>query len=194
MEVHRFEKLWALISVLLIVGFIATIAYGAAAVGVEMVDNSGGQVEADALGDHPKFSEPGVYQTGPNEYAVYVVAEQFQFRPGTSEPIRLPADAEITFYITSADVTHGFNVVGTNINTMAIPGQIARLPVTFEETGTYGIVCHEYCGAAHHEMAGQIVVVPPSQYDGPNRGDGNSTENSSALAPAGPVDAVEVSR
>lgn len=179
MEVHRFEKLWALTSVLLIVGFIATIVYGAAGVGVEMVDASGGQIQADALGDHPKFGDPGVYQTGPNAYAVYIVAEQFQFRPGTQEPIRLPAGADVTLYVTSADVTHGFNVVGTNVNTMAIPGQIAELQVTFNEPGTYGVVCHEYCGAAHHEMAGQIVVVPPSQYEGPGQGG-----NASALAPA----------
>lgn len=187
MEVHRFEKIWALTSVLLIVGFIATIVYGAAAVGVGMVDASGGQVEAGALGDHPQFSEPGVYQTGPNEYAVYVIAEQFQYRPGTGDPIRLPADAEITFYVTSADVTHGFSVVGTNVNSMAIPGQIAKLPVTFNEPGTYGIVCHEYCGAAHHEMAGSIVVVPQSQYDGPNG-------NTSSVAAPSDLDAVEVGR
>jgi len=180
MEVHRFEKIWALVSVVLIVGFIATIAYGAVFVGVEMVDASGGTVEADALGDHPQFSEPGVYETGENEYDVYVVAEQFQFRPGTGDPIRLPADSEITFHVTSGDVTHGFSVVGTNVNVMAIPGQIAEISVTFEEPGTYGVVCHEYCGSAHHEMAGQIVVVPQSQYDGPG-GDGNE----SAIAPTG---------
>lgn len=189
MEVHRFEKLWALTSVLLIVGFIATIAYGAVFIGVEMVDASGGQIQADALDEHPKFSDPGVYQTGPNAYAVYIVAEQFQFRPGTQEPIRLPADAEITLHVTSGDVVHGFYVTGTNVNTMVIPGQIAELQVTFDEPGTYGVVCHEYCGAAHHEMAGQIVVVPPSQYEGPDRGG-----NASAIAPAGGADRTGVGR
>lgn len=187
MEIHRFEKLWALVSVLLIVGFITTIAYGAVFVGVEMVDASGGQVQANELSQHPQFSEPGVYKTGPNSYDVYVVAEQFQFRPGTQSPIRLPADSEITFYVASADVTHGFNVVGTNVNTMAIPGQIAKLNVTFNEPGTYGIVCHEYCGAAHHEMAGSIVIVPQSQYEGP---DGNT----SAVAEPATLDTVEGAR
>jgi cytochrome c oxidase subunit 2 len=187
MEIHRFEKLWGLVSVLLIVGFITTIAYGAVFVGVEMVDASGGQIQADELNQHPQFSGPGVYQTGPNSYDVYIVAEQFQFRPGTQSPLRLPADSEITFYVTSADVTHGFNVVGTNVNTMAIPGQIAKLPVTFNEPGTYGIVCHEYCGAAHHEMAGSIVVVPPSQYDGPSG-------NTSVVAAPGDLGAVGVGK
>ena len=187
MEIHRFEKLWGLAGVVLIVGFIATIAYGATVVGVEMVDASGGQVEAGSLDDHPRFGSPGVYQTGPDSYAAYVVAEQFQFRPGTSSPIRLPAGKQVTLYVTSADVNHGFSVVGTNINTMAIPGQVAKLDVTFEETGTYGVVCHEYCGAAHHEMAGQIVVVPPSQYDGPSR-------NTSSLASQANVGATEVAR
>jgi hypothetical protein len=45
-------------------------------------------------------------------------------------------------------------------------------------------------------MAGQIVVVPPSQYDGPNRGDGsaNGSGNSSALAPVDGVGVTEVAR
>jgi cytochrome c oxidase subunit 2 len=70
----------------------------------------------------------------------------------------------VTFYITSADVVHGFNLVGTNVNSMAIPGQVAELTVQFDEPKEYGIVCHEYCGAAHHDMAGVLRVVPESEF------------------------------
>jgi cytochrome c oxidase subunit 2 len=129
-----------------------------------MVDESGGTVDANALNDHPRFGEPGTYQTGENEYEVYVVSRQFLFEPGTNEPIRVPAGSTVTFHITSSDVIHGFEVAGTNINAMVIPGQVADVTVRFEETRNYGVICHEYCGAAHHTMEGQIQVVPQSEF------------------------------
>ncbi|WP_136602108.1 cytochrome c oxidase subunit II [Salinigranum halophilum] len=164
MEIHRFEKLWVALALLLIVGFIGTVTYGAVGAGVKMVDDSGGTVDPNALNDHPRFGEPGTYQTGENEYDVYVISRQFLFEPGTNEPIRVPAGSTVTFHITSSDVIHGFEVAGTNVNTMAIPGQVARVTVQFEETRNYGIICHEYCGAAHHTMEGQLQVVPQSEF------------------------------
>lgn len=166
MEIHRFEKLWLVASLLLIVGFIATVTYGALGVGVEMVGDEGATIEADDPTKSPHFDEPGVYRTGENEYAVYVIARQFAFQPGTSQPIRVPAGSTVTFYVTSADVIHGFEVVGTNVNVMAIPGQIAKITVRFDEPATYGIVCNEFCGSGHHTMAGKLIVVPQSQYKG----------------------------
>jgi len=168
MEIHRFEKGWLFASVLLIVGFVATVTYGGVVGGVQMVDDAGGQVFADDPVDSPNFEDPGVYRSGPGEYDVYVVAQRFAFRPGSESPIRVPAGSNVTFHVASADVVHGFEVVGTNVNAMAIPGQIARLEVRFDEAAEYGIVCNEYCGAAHHTMAGQLHVVPQDEFDGEN--------------------------
>ncbi|MFB6092550.1 MAG: cytochrome c oxidase subunit II [Haloquadratum sp.] len=165
MEIHRFEKIWLGASLLLIVGLIATIAYGAIGPGVAMVDDSGGTVDPSNPTASENFRQPGVYQTGGDGYAVYVLAQRFSFRPGSGTPIRVPADTRVTFYVTSADVTHGFEVVGTNVNTMVIPGQVAEITVRFDEPGTYHVVCNEYCGAAHHAMEGVIEVVPRSEYD-----------------------------
>jgi cytochrome c oxidase subunit 2 len=164
MEIHRFEKLWVALALLLIVGFIGTVTYGAVGAGVKMVDDSGGTVDVDSLNDHPRFGEPGTYQVGQDEYEVYVISRQFLFEPGTNEPIRVPAGSTVTFHITSSDVIHGFEVVGTNVNTMAIPGQVARVTVRFDEVRNYGVICHEYCGAAHHTMEGQLQVVPGSEF------------------------------
>ncbi|MFC7229533.1 cytochrome c oxidase subunit II [Salinirubellus salinus] len=164
MEIHRFEKAWLGFALLLIVGLIATITYGAVGPGVAMISDSGGTIDSSALGEHEQFSDPGVRQVGENEYDVYVVAQQFIFRPGTNEPITLPADSTVTFHVASADVIHGFSITGTNVNTMAIPGQVSKITVEFDDPQTYGLVCHEYCGAAHHEMAGTIEVVPQSEF------------------------------
>ncbi|EMA24292.1 cytochrome c oxidase subunit II [Haloarcula argentinensis] len=169
MQVHRFEKVWLGAAILLIVGFIATIAYGSVGVGVGMVDDSGGQISAEEVQngntDTP-FDDPGVVKTGDDKYTVYVVARQFQFVPGSGDnPIQVPAGANVTFRVTSADVVHGFSVVETNINTMVIPGQVSEVSARFNEPGTYGLICHEYCGAAHHTMGGSVEVVPPEEYD-----------------------------
>ncbi|WP_435348734.1 cytochrome c oxidase subunit II [Haloarchaeobius sp. HRN-SO-5] len=164
MHIHKYEKLWLVASLLLIVGFIATVTYGAVGLGIQMVDDIGGTVDPQNLDNHSEFSDPGVRKTGPNEYEVYVVTRQFLFEPGTNQPIRVPSNSEVTFHITSADVIHGFEVAGTNANTMAIPGQVATITVEFDEPGTYGLVCNEYCGGGHHVMEGKLVVVPEDEY------------------------------
>jgi cytochrome c oxidase subunit 2 len=170
MHVHRFEKLWFGASLVLIVAFIGTIVYGAVGPGVAMVDDSGGTIEPSVVADGnydqvDNFREPGVYDTD-DGVEVYVVARQYLFQPGSTEPITVPAGEPVTFHVTSPDVTHGFNLAGTNVNSMVIPGQVAEFTVTFEEPGEHGIVCHEYCGSGHHTMAGQVVVVEQSEFDG----------------------------
>ena len=165
MDIHRYEKFWLAASLALIVLFIGTVTYGAVGVGVEMVSASGGTLAPDDIADHPQFGSPDVERTGEGEYQVHVVARQFFFQPSE---IQVPADSEITFYVTSSDVIHGFSVAGTNTNVMVIPGQVSEITVEYDEPGTYGIVCNEYCGAAHHTMAGTLEVVPQSEWEGGN--------------------------
>jgi cytochrome c oxidase subunit 2 len=170
MELHRYERFWLVGALALIVLFIATVVYGSVGAGVTMVEDDGGTIDPDTVAagsfdDTANFREPGVYRRGENEYDVYVVARQFAFQPGTREPLRLPAGSRVTFHITSADVVHGFNLVGTNVNTMVIPGQVATITVEFDEQRAYGMICHEYCGAAHHTMGGRVEIVPRSEYE-----------------------------
>ncbi|WP_135820989.1 cytochrome c oxidase subunit II [Halostella litorea] len=165
MEIHEYEKLWLAGALLLIVGFIATVAYGAVGAGVAMVDDENGTVDPDALDEHPKFSDPGVYESEDGGYDVYVVARQYMFQPGTQQPIEVPANSTVTFHVTSADVIHGFEVVGTNANTMAIPGEVATITVEVGGPQEYGLLCHEYCGSGHHGMEGTVRVVPRSQFN-----------------------------
>ena len=60
--------------------------------------------------------------------------------------------------MTSADVTHGFLIVGTNANTMLVPGYVSQFMTTFRQPGEYLIVCNEYCGLGHHLMSAKLVV------------------------------------
>ncbi|MDY6780668.1 MAG: cytochrome c oxidase subunit II [Halobacteria archaeon] len=164
MEIHKYEKIWLAASFVLILALIATVTYGTVAVGVKMIDKSG-TIKPSQVSEHPKFGDPGVRKTGKNTYDVYVVARRFAFQPGTNQPIRLPEGSKVTFHVTSPDVIHGFEVVGTNVNTMVIPGQVSVVTAYFNETDTYGLVCNEYCGSGHHYMAGKIEVLPRSEYN-----------------------------
>ena len=170
MNVHRFEKLWIAASMVMILAWIATVTYGAVGPpGIAMIDDSGGTVDQQAIANNDfsgeTFREPGVYRVGEDHYAAYVVSRQFAFDPGSSEPIRVPRDSTVTFYVTSSDVIHGFEVVGTNVNAMVIPGQVTKMTVEFDGPTSYGVVCNEYCGSGHHTMAGTIEVVPRSQFE-----------------------------
>ena len=53
---------------------------------------------------------------------------------------------------------HGFQVVGTNANAMAIPGYVTQFTVTFATPGEYTIACNEYRGTLHHAMVGKLIV------------------------------------
>ena len=41
-----------------------------------------------------------------------------------------------------------------------MPGYINRLQYTFTSSGTYHILCLEYCGLVHHQMISDLIVKP----------------------------------
>lgn len=166
MEIHRYEKLWFGAALVLIVGFIATVVYGAAGVGISMVDDDGGTIDPNNVTDHPKFEQTGLHEAEGEDadYEASVIARRFIFQG--ADPLEVPENSVITFYITSPDVVHGFKIVDTNANTMVIPGQVTEMTVEFDEPGEYGILCSEFCGAGHENMAGQLTVVPEEEWGG----------------------------
>jgi len=166
MHVHRFERVWLVAALSMIVLFVGTVTFGAVVAGYGMVDAEGGQVDPTDPTTSESFREPGVYNgSEAGHYDVYVETRRFAFVPGTTEPIRVPANSTVTFHVASADVLHGFEVVGTNINTMAIPGQKAVVTAEFDKAREHGIVCNEYCGEGHHDMAGTLEVIPQSEFN-----------------------------
>jgi cytochrome c oxidase subunit 2 len=162
MHIHAYEKLWLAASILLILLLIGSVTYGAVGPGVAMVADSEPTIDSQGLDEDERFSEPRVEQVGENEYAAYVVAYQFGFEPS---PIVVPENSTVTFYITSRDVIHGFEVVGTNANTMVVPGEVSELTVEVEGPEEYGLLCNEYCGAGHHVMEGKVNVVTQAEYE-----------------------------
>lgn len=142
-----------LVAVVLAVFFLAVLGsvFGA---GIQ-VPGVYGQVNPQALASSPPFDRPGVRELGPGRYEASLVAFIWAYTPNE---IRVPAGSTVTFNLTSRDVVHGFRIVGTPVNTMVFPGQLAKATYTFREPGTYLFVCHEYCGIGHQNMFGRIIV------------------------------------
>ncbi len=168
MNIHTYEKVWLVAAMVLIVGFIGTIAYGSTGVGIAMISDDEETIDPNALDEDERFADPRVEEVGENEYEVYVVAYQYGFDPGSehiTEPIVVPENSEVTFYVTSEDVIHSFSLVGTNVNTMVVPGEVSTMTAEFDEPAEYGILCNEYCGSGHHSMEGMLYVVPEDEFD-----------------------------
>lgn len=154
MRVHVYEKAFLWVGAALLVIFMGVLGYTSLAMGIHLPGHEGHLDPATAR-TTPPFDQPGVRQTGENAYEAVFLASAWQFTPAE---LRVPRGATVTFVGTSTDVLHGFHVAKTRINVMLIPGQIARVTYTFDEPGEFLIVCHEYCGAAHHIMSGKVVV------------------------------------
>ncbi|NQW03288.1 MAG: cupredoxin domain-containing protein [Acidobacteria bacterium] len=154
MSVNVYERIWMWGAGGLIVLFLAAIGITAVAQAVQPPSHIE-TINPATLDEHPEFGDPQVVVAEDGRVIVSVVAEMFQFRP---DPIEVPVNTPITFRITSADVVHGFQIVGTNANAMAVPGYVSQFTVTFDKAGDYDIACNEYCGMMHHVMVGKITV------------------------------------
>jgi cytochrome c oxidase subunit II len=92
---------------------------------------------------------------------VRMIAQQFVFVP---QCIVVPAGVPIAFRITSADVVHRLSFLGTNYGLSAVPGVVTEASFTFPKLGQFKIPCHEFCGAGHYSMRGQLNVVSRDQF------------------------------
>ncbi len=151
---HRDEKIWLTISFGLIIGFMLITGYQTFA--LEMGPPSHMEtIDPQKVDETAPFDKPGVYQIGENEYEVVMTLQIFSFTPAK---IEVPAGAKVHFIMTSKDVVHGFQVAGTNLNAMVMPGHIQKITQTFDEPGEYLILCNEYCGSGHQLMSTTITV------------------------------------
>jgi cytochrome c oxidase subunit 2 len=158
MHIDRYERLFIYAAVALLVVFMGALAVSSFAFGIR-VPTAYERVDPRTVATPPSPwglpAEERIRELSPGTYEVYLLAQMWQFSPNT---ITVPVGSRVTFYVTSKDVQHGFKIIDTNINIMALPGEVGVLTATFDTPGTYNFVCHEYCGALHHTMYGQVVV------------------------------------
>lgn len=99
-------------------------------------------------------SDVPVVRPPPGEDA-YLLGRTFEWWP----ILELEKGQSYRIHLSSLDLQHGFSLLPVNINIQVHPGYEHIVTLTPTETGEFGIVCNEYCGLAHHEMTGKIVVV-----------------------------------
>jgi len=160
MHVHRFEAAFIRLSIAMLALFAVAIMISVFGLGIQLpgvVD----QIDPADVATEPGFKSPGVREVYPGKYEAHIVASASRGWVFVPAEITVPAGSEVTFFLASEDVIHGFKVLDTNINIMVIPGQISEVTHTFKEAGTYQFYCHEYCGSSHHLMTGVINVVEP---------------------------------
>lgn len=154
MYVHRQERLWMTFGIAMLVVFLAVITTAAVVDG--FVPPSRVQsIDPTKVAQTPPFDHPGLRKVAEGAYEAYYVARIFSFSPAT---IQVPAGSRVTFYVTSADVEHGFSIPATGVNTMVTPGWVSQVSHTFNQRGTFLLVCNEYCGSGHHLMAAKVEV------------------------------------
>lgn len=154
MRVHTYEKAFLWLGAVMLVVFGITLVVTSVAMGIQLPGRDQ-EIDPAQVRQIPPFDEPGVRQVGENRYEVVLLGFAWRFQPSE---IRIPAGSEVTFIATSTDVIHGLHVEGSRVNMMLIPGQVARNSYRFDEPGRYAMVCHEFCGLDHHNMAGEVIV------------------------------------
>src|SRR5690625_2009925 len=134
MKMHKFEEIWLVLAVAVLVLSMVVTGYQAFAQG--MSPPSGKEtIDPTKVDEIAPFDNPGVFEIGENEYEVVITLQIFSFNPGD---IEVPVGSTVHFTMTSKDVVHGFQVAGTNLNAMVMPGHIQKISQTFDEPGEIG--------------------------------------------------------
>ena len=86
---------------------------------------------------------------------VYLVARLWEWWP----ILELKKDQTYRLHLSSMDYQHGFSLQPTNLNLQVHPGYDMVATITPTTSGTFGVVCNEFCEIGHHTMLGKIYVT-----------------------------------
>lgn len=154
MHLHAYERWWMTFGICMLAVFLLALGVAAFAQGINPPTDTKA-VDPATLSKTPPFDRTGLRQLPDGTYEAYYIARVFSFDPPV---LNVPAGKKVTFYLTSADVVHGFYIPQTDVNMMAVPGWVNTASHTFTAKGTYLLICHEYCGLGHQNMFAKIEV------------------------------------
>jgi len=105
----------------------------------------------------------------PGAMTVHVVARQwswlFEYENGIKDTeLRVPVNRPVKLLLTSLDVIHGFYAPAFRIKQDAVPGMETYLWFQPTQTGTYDVMCSQYCGLEHSHMLSKILVLPKEEF------------------------------
>ncbi len=156
MHVHLYERIWMWGAGAIVALFLGATGFAAVSQG-RLPPSHVETVDPTTVWSDPRFAERGVTTNPDGSVVVTGIALMFAFQPNE---IRVPVNRPVTFRFTSSDVVHGFQIVGTNGNTMIVPGYVSQFTTVFDTPGEYLVVCNEYCGLGHHGMYATLIVEP----------------------------------
>ena len=89
----------------------------------------------------------------------FLIAEAWKFRP----ILKLKKGKTYRIHMSSLDFQHGFSLQPQNLNFQILPDYDYVITLTPGETGTFHIVCNEFCSYVdsqfgHDTMIGKIIV------------------------------------
>ncbi|NQY59474.1 MAG: cytochrome C oxidase subunit I, partial [Cognatishimia sp.] len=83
-----------------------------------------------------------------------------------TDTTEIPLGQQVEFRVTSEDVNHGLGIYNDEmrllVQVQAMPNYTNSIVYTFDEPGTYQILCMEFCGIAHHDMTYEFEVLEAS--------------------------------
>ena len=99
-------------------------------------------------------------QAGGDALVVNIESGQWWWDTDTTE---IPLGQQVEFRVTTEDVNQGLGIYNSDmqllVQVQAMPSYTNKVVYTFEEPGTYQILCMEFCGIAHHAMTYEFDVV-----------------------------------
>ena len=101
---------------------------------------------------------------------VYAIGKQWMWKfqhPGGQREIdalHVPVGHAVKMTMTSQDAIHSFYVPAFRIKMDVVPGRYTTIWFEASKPGVYHLFCAEYCGTDHSRMRGQVIALPPMQY------------------------------
>jgi cytochrome c oxidase subunit 2 len=101
---------------------------------------------------------------------VYAIGKQWMWKfqhPGGQREIdelHVPVGHAVKMTMTSQDAIHSFYVPAFRIKMDVLPGRYTTIWFEASKPGVYHLFCAEYCGTDHSRMRGQVIALPPTQY------------------------------
>ncbi|WP_172152984.1 MULTISPECIES: c-type cytochrome [Pseudomonas] len=79
--------------------------------------------------------------------------------------VHLPLDQPVKVLLRSKDVLHNFYVPQIRSKMDMVPGMVSYFWFTPTKLGSYDVLCAEYCGLAHYNMRGNMIVEEPAAFE-----------------------------
>lgn len=80
------------------------------------------------------------------------------------DELHVPVNTPVRLLLSSEDVIHSFFVPAFRVKQDVVPGKIVSAWFEATKTGSYHLFCTQYCGTAHANMVGHVIVMEQSDY------------------------------